>query len=82
MAEEVERGAFARQQAARRPVDGRDRLAGRHRAAVRPLDLDLDRGRNQRKAQRGDVEAGDDARLAGAQRERGALIGGNDRVRR
>ena len=44
-------------------------------------DLDLDRGRNHLEGATCDVEAGDDTRLAGAQRERGALIGGNDRVR-
>ncbi len=81
VAEEVERRALAGQQPARRPLQRRDDVARRDRAAVAALDVEPDRGLDQAEGEARQVEPGDDAGLARAHSHPRALAGGHDRVR-
>ena len=82
MAQEVQRGAFGRQDAARRPADDRDQIAWGKAAAVWTFDQDLDRRIDQAEGGDGIVEARNHAGLARHQGTFRSRAGGDDGVGR
>ena len=68
VADEVERDALGREQAARGTLERRDRFARRDMGAVHPDDRGGDRGIDEAEGHEGEVEAGDDAGLTRGER--------------
>ena len=79
-AHEVQRRTLGRQQAARRACEAGDDVARRDDAAVGFLDVERDRGVDQREGETREIEPGDHTRLARADGEARTRVGGHDRV--
>ena len=81
VADEVERDALGREQAARGTLERRDHVARRDMGTVPSDDRGGDRGVDEAEGHEREVEAGDDAGLAHGERDLGAHVARYDRVR-